>query len=202
MNNKCGKKIFMLVFAGCCIIFAASAKPRKDTFTSFEGATTEWRAVQTMWSDGDVSTGAVLSTDWASDGKQSLKCMYAAPASGKGGSTYFTEKMAMKDISPYDAISYDVYNPSAQTVQAALALTTGSGWTWFESKPVDIKPGEKKTIVVELYEGQLKAASSQWAFKLDLENPDDLRRVAVKFFVPSEAGKGTIYIDNMTLIVE
>lgn len=193
-----------LVAAGLALTASlAVAKPKVDKLDSFEKPSTTWVAVKTNWDDGDKSTDAKLTTEWASDGKQSLKCFFE-PTAGKSkeSATYFTEKMSYKDISPYDAISVDVYNPTGGTIQVALALTTGSGWDWFESKAFDIAPGAKETVRVELYEGALKTESTKWQFAADLESPDDLRRVAVKFFVPEGVKENFAYIDNIQMIVE
>lgn len=200
--KKILKKSALVVSAACLITAAVYAKPKTDQMTGFEGSSTEWRAVSTMWSDGDKSTAIELSSEWASEGKKSLKCKFGDISGGTGAATYFTEKIDYPDISPYDALAFDVNNTTGGTVQVALALTTGSGWTWFESKPVDIPAGQTQNIRVEFYEGALKAAHSNWQHTLDLEDSDDLRRVAVKFFLPAGTKAGAVYIDNITMIVE
>lgn len=197
------KKI-ALAFAGFSLAASlASAKPKSDPMEGFEKGVSNWTAVKTNWGDGDKSTAVEASADWASEGRQSLKCSFE-PTSGKAkeSATFFSEKLPFTDISPYDALSLDVYNPTKSTVQIALALTTGSGWDWFESKAYDIAPGEKKTVRVELYEGALKSAGSKWQFSADLEGSDDLRRLAVKFFIPEGVGETFAYIDNIQMIVE
>ncbi|MBR0098209.1 MAG: hypothetical protein IJP90_00640 [Treponema sp.] len=202
MDNRF-KKFALSAMALMLTATVANAKPKVDKLESFEKGAGSWTAVKTNWGDGDKSTAVAASSDWASDGKQSLKCSFE-PTAGKSkeSATFFTEKMAYTDISPYDAISVEVYNPTNSTIQVALALTTGSGWDWFESKEVDIAPGEKKTVRMELYEGSLKAASSNWQYSSDLENSDDLRRVAVKFFIPEGVKETFAYIDNIQMIVE
>lgn len=196
------KRTILAVLASVCVLSAVAAKPSEDVIEGFEKGSTTWVAVKTNWGDGDKSTGVSLSTDWAAEGKQSLKCEFKTPDAKKESATYYTEKMSARDISPYDAVSFDVYNPTGQTVQCAIALTTGAGWDWYESKAVDIAAGAKQTVRVELYEGALKCPASNWQFTADLEDSDDLRRIAVKFFIPAETAEGVVYLDNVKMIVE
>ena len=202
MNKNLGKVLFAFSFLAFSAPFA-SAKPKVDRFESFEKGAGSWTAVKTNWGDGDKSTAVALSDEWASDGSKSLKCSFESTVGkSKESATFYSEKLGLTDISPYDAISVDVYNPTSATIQVALALTTGSGWDWFESTAFDVPAGAKQTVRVELYEGTLKSAGSKWQFGADLEGADDLRRLAVKFFVPEGVKETAAYVDNIQLIVE
>jgi len=165
----------------------------------FDGFETSgsWIAVGKNWGDGDTSKAVAQSQTWASEGQSSLELSFNAMVKDKGA-TCFTEMMDITDFSPYEAIVFDVNNPTGSPMQVAVAITTGDGWAWFESNVFDIPAGESKDLSVPLYEDTLKAASTNWEYKTSLLDPDDVRRVAFKFFGP-EGLAGSVFLDNIRL---
>lgn len=165
-------------------------------FDGFETAGS-WIAVGKNWGDGDTSKAVAQSAAWAGEGHSSLELSFNAMVKDKGA-TCFTEMMDITDFSPYEAIVFDVNNPTGSPMQVAVAITTGDGWAWFESNVFDIPAGESKDLSVPLYEDTLKAASTNWEYKTSLLDPDDVRRVAFKFFGP-EGLAGSVFLDNIRL---
>lgn len=180
---------------------AAAAGPAKSSGTvlleGFEGAVS-WMAVGKNWGDGDTSKAVVQSGAWASEGSKSLELSFNPMVKDKGA-TCFTEMMDITDFSPYEALLLDVNNPAGSPMQVAVAVTTGEGWAWFESNVLDLPAGETKDLRVDLYTGSLKTASTNWEFKTDLLDSDDVRRVALKFFGP-EGLSGSVFVDNIRLV--
>lgn len=171
-----------------------------DLLEGFEddGVEDLWRAVGNNWNDGDVSSCVEVTTDWCSEGKKSLKCQFNDTGSNGGAATFFTEAPAFVDFSAYKTLSFDVKNPLTVPVQVACAICTGDSWDWHESKCFDIQPGENFGIKVSMFTNELKAGKSNWEFKLNLSDPDDVRRVAFKFILPAKID-GVMYIDNIRL---
>lgn len=165
-------------------------------FDGFE-APGSWIAVGKNWGDGDTSKAVAQSQTWASEGQSSLELSFNAMVKDKGA-TCFTEMMDITDFSPYEAVSFDVNNPTGSPMQVAVAITTGDGWAWFESNVFDLPAGESKDLSVPLFEDNLKAASTNWEYKTSLLDPDDVRRVAFKFFGP-EGLAGSVFLDNIRL---
>lgn len=164
---------------------------------SFEGAPA-WMAVGKNWGDGDTSKSVAPSDAWASEGAKSLELAFNAMMKDKGA-TCFTEMPDITDFSPYEGILFDVNNPTGQGMQVAVAITTGEGWAWFESGVFELPAGESRDLRVDLYAGNLKTAATNWEFKTDLLDSDDVRRVAFKFFGP-EGLEGSLFIDNIRLV--
>ncbi len=178
----------------------AGASPKSSGIVlleGFEGAAS-WMAVGKNWGDGDTSKAVAQSAAWASEGSKSLELSFNPMVKDKGA-TCFTEMMDITDFSPYEAILLDVNNPASSPMQVAVAVTTGEGWAWFESNVIDLPSGESKDLRVDLYTGSLKTASTNWEFKTDLLDSDDVRRVALKFFGP-EGLSGSVFVDNIRLV--
>ncbi len=163
----------------------------------FESPST-WIAVGKNWGDGDCSKSVAVSEAWATEGKKSLVLTFNPLVKDKGA-TCFTEMLGITDFSSYEAIVLDVLNPSDKPMQASVAVTTGDGWEWFESNVFDLVAGENKDLRIELFNGSLKSAGTGWKFTSDLKSPDNVLRVAVKFFGP-EGFSGTVNIDNIRLM--
>ena len=163
-----------------------------------DGAAEFWRAIGSNWKDGDISTAVATSQEWATEGKNSLVCDFNTAGINGGAATFFTEAPAVIDFSPYKAMTFDVKNPFNVPIQVACAVCTGDTWYWHECKPIDLQPGENRGVRMDFFTGELKTANSNWEFKVNLEDPDDVRRVAFKFFVPANES-GSVYIDNIRL---
>lgn len=197
------KKVKLALATALCSLLAfGAAAESEELLEGFEGSSTQWTFVGSKWNDGDKSTAASVSADWKSEGEFSLKCEFGSAKAGAIAATFYTEKPAMTDISPFDAIEFDVHNPTRYTIQVAAAIVTGSGWDWHESRVTNVAAGKTRTVRVPLYEGNLKSASTKWNFSTDLNDPDDVKRMAFKFFIPQGVPASAVYVDNIRLIEE
>lgn len=172
---------------------------KKSGPTLLEGfeAQSSWIAVGKNWGDGDCSKSVKISDAWATEGKSSLALEFNPLVKDKGA-TCFNEMLGITDFSAYEAILFDVKNPSDKPMQVSVAVTTGEGWEWFESNVFDLTAGENKDMRVDFFAGNMKSAGSAWQFTTDLKSPDNVLRLAFKFFGP-EGYAGIVYVDNVRL---
>lgn len=212
--KKTVKIVAVLMIASLCVssVFAKSKKTKKAKETQKVEAPKEvkadmldgfedgmyWRAVGSSWSDGDISSEVELSSDWKTEGSNSLKCSFEQTPEAGGHATFITEAPAIVDVSPYEAWLTDIYNPLDVPIQVSFSLSTGASWEWHESKCFDVPPGVTKDLKMEFFVNALKCASSNWEFTANLADSDDVRRVAVKVIIPGNK-EGCIYIDNLRL---
>lgn len=176
---------------------AAVPQVAQELIEGFNG-TNSWKAVGNSWGDGDCSTNVELSSEWFSEGTESLKGSFGKTGETGGAATFYTEAINVPDVSPYECLYFDVCNPLEVPVQVSFAITTGGAWEWYESNVFDILPGETKDLCVEFYTGTLKSALSGWQFTSNLGDSDDVRRLAIKFQLPGNT-EGFVYIDNIRL---
>lgn len=176
----------------------APATSSADLFDGFENEDGGWKAGGSSWNDGDLSSYVEISSDWATEGKSSLKCAFNYASSKDAHATFMTEIPAYPDMSAYKSVSFDVYNPLDLPVQVSFSLSTGDTWYWYETNEYDIAAGEKKTVTVDLTSQDWKCANTNWQFTSKLVDRDDVRRVTVKFML-SQGAEGGVYIDNMRL---
>lgn len=179
---------------------AAEDKPKPlikiTLFESFEESP-RWFAVGDSWKDGDTSKNAVQSTLNANDGDYSLECSFDMPA-GKAA-TYYMENPEISDWTDVKSVLVDVFNPLSTPLKLALAVKTGSGWTWQETGIVIIAAGANNDVKFDLLTRQLKSDKTKWAFAADIQDPGAVHAVILKFFSDAPA-RGSAFIDNIRLV--
>lgn len=133
---------------------------KKSGTTLLEGfeAQSSWIAVGKNWGDGDCSKSVKISDAWATEGKSSLALEFNPLVKDKGA-TCFNEMLGITDFSAYEAVLFDVNNPSDKAMQVSVAITTGEGWEWFESNVFDLAAGENKDMRADFFTGAMKSAA-------------------------------------------
>ncbi|NLG85110.1 MAG: hypothetical protein GX493_11015 [Firmicutes bacterium] len=183
-----------MVFIGLVLAFALAwtTAVAADPWEGFEGENTAWRAADRSWTDNNA-TGVALSTEYASEGRQSLKVGFSGP--GQKACAYMDKDM---DLSSAKAVTLDLYNATSGG-QVAVAVCTGDSWKWQESPMVDVGPGWNKGLTFDLTSADWKSADTGWAY---VAKPVDLEKVKrfVVIFWEGQEKSGAVYIDNILMV--
>lgn len=186
-RNRLVAIALVLVFA-LAWTMAGAAGP----WEGFEGTATAWRAADRSWTDNNA-TGVALSTEYASEGKQSLKLSFSGP--GLKACAYIDKDM---DLSGAKAVTLDLYNATSGG-KVAIAVCTGDSWKWQESPMVDVGPGWNKGLTFDLTSSNWKSADTGWAYVAKPVDLDKVKRFVVLFWEGQEKA-GAVYIDNIVLV--
>ncbi|MFA5147989.1 MAG: hypothetical protein WC491_02540 [Candidatus Omnitrophota bacterium] len=163
----------------------------------FEDDTGGWRVPDwALEKEDHVARDLASSTDWASEGKKSMKV--TSEFLGGKWSGAFVEIEDYYDWSAYSKLSVDVYIPKdAPTgLKGKIILTTGEEWKWTEmSKTVPLTPGQVTTITASLAPG-----SKDWKNTLVDDNfRKDVRKFGIRVENNKSEWKGMYYVDNIRL---
>jgi hypothetical protein len=163
----------------------------------FEDDTGGWRVPDwALEKEDHVARDIAVSTDWASEGKKSIK-VTSEYLGGKWSGAY-VEIEEYYDWSPYGKLSVDVYIPKDAPVglKGKMILTVGEEWKWTEmSKTVPLTPGQVNTITASLAPG-----SKDWKNTLVDDNfRKDIRKFGIRVENNKTEWKGMYYIDNIRL---
>jgi len=126
-------------------LLALSSVPHaaETVLFGFEDDTGGWRVPDwALEKEDHVARDLSLSTDWASEGKKSMK-VTSEFLGGKWSGAY-VEIEEYFDWSPYSKLLVDVYIPkdAPAGLKGKIILTVGDEWKWTEmSKTVPLNPG-------------------------------------------------------------
>jgi len=177
-------------------IYAAPCMAAEKVLFSFERDTEGWEIPEWALEKQDhVARSIETSKDVAKDGKASLKLMADFP--GKLWTGAVVEASEAFDLTPYDALSFDVYLPkeAPEGLKGKMILTIGENWKFVEmSRSVPLVPGQWTTV-----SASLKPGTTDWA-KITVD--DNFRKDVKKIDIRVESNKkpeykGPIYIDNV-----
>ncbi|HOX09353.1 MAG TPA: hypothetical protein PLV09_01310 [Candidatus Omnitrophota bacterium] len=163
----------------------------------FEDDTGGWRVPDwALEKEDHVARDVSVSSDWASEGKKSMKVV-SEYISGKWSGAYI-EIEDYYDWSAYSKLSVDIYIPkdAPAGLKGKIILTTGEEWKWTEmSKTVPLTPGQVTTVTANLAPG-----SKDWKNTLVDDNfRKDVRKFGVRVENNKSEWKGMYYVDNIRL---
>jgi len=192
------KAVFVLIAVLVFILGCGKAIPaliqKGETGVLWDGFESDlfWAAGGT---DDDCSQNAVKSNEFASEGKNSLKCTYALTANK--GATFLFERN--ENWLEYKGLGVDFNNAADEDIRVAFILCTGSNWMWQESKTVVLTPGKTLNVRFNFFDNNFKTAATNWEIKASIVDIGRIVRVAFKFFSLNDL-TSAVYIDNIRLI--
>jgi len=195
----CLKKLLVLgMVALTACLFSISAHAEDKVLFGFEKDTQGFEVPEwAMEQEDHVAKNIAVSTDVASEGKQSLKVDCVFP--GKSWTAALVEDFEYFDWTPYTTVSVDIYVPATAPIglKGKMILTVGENWKFTEmAKSTQLVPGQWVTVSANLAPG-----SEDWKKTIVDDNfRKDIRKLAVRV----ESNKkpeytGPIYIDNLRL---
>lgn len=161
---------------------------------NFEGDN-YWEPVD--W-ENTAQAGLSISTDKASEGKQSLKVVIREEATDwKNKVGFFREDTI--DLSKANNIIMDVFNEKAADLELAIGLMTGESWAYYESDKKPLKPGWNKDVSFDLAAADFKNKASDWKYEVSLADRDNVGKIFMLIYRPSRMTPDVVYIDNIRI---
>jgi hypothetical protein len=166
-------------------------------YYNFEDDLSGWEVP--MWalgkSDYVAGKDIIVSDDFASDGKSSMKIMADFP--GGNWTTALVEIQQYLNISPYRVIRANIYLPkdAPMGLKAKMILTVGDNWKFVEmSRSVPLIPGKWAVISANIEPG-----SYDWKRIVpDEKFAEDVRKIAIRIESNRKPKySGPIYIDSV-----
>ena len=136
-----------------------------------------------MWGPSKLSTSARVTSQWASQGKQSLECRFIeSTATSANDGMYYMDYLWNFAGTKYLVV--DVYNPNSKPFDFTVAFQVTDNWNWAQMHTVTVEPGEH-TIVLDV---------------TVLTNPIDVVRRINLCYIENARMNGHFYVDNLRLI--
>lgn len=138
-----------------------------------------------------------LNSEFVKQGSRSLKLDYQVPSYHKA---FFENSGAnqaglSEDWSNRKNLIFDLYNPGGPAT-ADVAVSTGSGWIWYESLPKNLTVGWNK-ITIDLTANNWKSQATNWQYTGRIVNLNQVKRLSVGIF--GYNNPGSVYLDNVML---
>jgi len=135
------------------------------------------------WGGSHVTVGAEQWRKWRTDGKYSLHMIYGEQKSPSQSLWYmdYPENETL-DISNYDYIAVDVYNPSNLGIVFGFCMQ-GMDWGWLQSDTWVWFPKGEHTICFDIR-------------NVDKEARKQIRRIMIMMPTETES-EGSVFIDNI-----
>lgn len=190
------KTILALLIIGLSIGCQTRAFCEARLLYGFEKGLKGWEIPDWAFEKDDcVGESIEVSSDYASEGKSSLKIMANFP--GNRWTAAVAEVMEFCDWTPYSTVSCDVMVPQDAPIglKAKIVLTVGDEWTWTEmSRSISLEPGKWITI-----SANLKPGSTDWKKTNPIDEfRADVRKIDIRIESNRKpAYKGPVYIDNI-----
>lgn len=177
--------IAALVFTGAGLVCA-----EEKAFDNFESAAVNWA------SPGWDNIGGVdleLSTEKASEGKQSLK-LTAQDEPQDWKNRIVVAREASLDLSDANMV-LDIYTdvPTGMAVQVGF----DSAGDYYESEKKILSQGWNKDITFDLGTKDFKCKASEWKNTVPLADRSDITKVFILIIHPKKAKNATVYVDNI-----
>lgn len=136
-----------------------------------------------------------IAPNYYSEGTRSLKVDFKkSPKEGIEKIAFYKE--AKLDLSNSKVI-LDIYNISFYNLEVALGFDTGRQRTYYETIAKSIKRGWNKDIAFDLGTYDFKSKQTDWEYSAYLKDADDIKRLFILIYYPSDFKTATIYVDNI-----
>lgn len=176
-----------IVFIG---VNAGLVRAEEKAFDNFEASTVDWA------SPGWENAGGVdltLSTEKASEGKQSLKVVAQDEPQDWKNKVVFAKEAAL-DLSNLNMV-LDIYTDAATGMGAQVGFdSTGD---YYESQKKILSQGWNKDVTFDLGAKDFKCKASDWKYTAPLADRSDITKVFILITHPKKAKNATVYIDNI-----
>ena len=149
------------------------------------------------------------STDWENAGKAELSIALNYYSEGtrslkvdfKKSSKEGIEKIAFYKEAKLDLsnskVVLDIYNNSFYNLEVALGFDTGRQRIYYESLTKSIKRGWNKDIAFDLGTYNFKSKQTHWRHSAYVKDVNDIKRLFILVYYPSDFKAATIYVDNI-----
>ena len=191
------KRLAVVLFAVLLLSSFSVCRAAGVVLFGFEKDTDGWHIPDwALEKEDHIAKTCDVSTDWASEGKQSLAvgCEFL---SNKWSGAY-VEIEDYYNWTPYGKLSVDIFIPKDAPIglKAKLILTVGEEWKWVEmGRTIPLTPGQVTTVTADLTPG-----SKDWKNTVVDDNfRKDVRKFGIRVEDNRTAWKGKIYIDNIRL---
>ena len=135
------------------------------------------------WGPSKLSTSARVTSQWASQGKQSLECRFIeSSATSANDGMYFMDYLWNFASERY--IVVDVYNPQDKPINFSVALQVTDNWNWGGLHTVVVEPG-MHTVVLDLNV---------------IKKPRDIVRRINLCYSENTKMNGHFFVDNLRLV--
>jgi hypothetical protein len=152
-----------------------AARAASDTLYTFETGIEGWQPCTSASCAADSSAVTVTqSLSHTTEGSYSLRLDFDH-ASGHSKAIYQVDNGAGWDFSNRDVLKFDLWK-QGEPAQVAIALSTGSGWVWHESRAVDLEDGDN-AISINLKDDGWKTAASGWNYGVPVQDLDQVYRI-------------------------
>ena len=190
------RRSFFVFSLALLITAAAGAKTYAEVlFEGFEGDN-YWYGVD--WENtGQVNLEVVPEN--ASQGKKALRVTIREEATDWKNKVAFFKEANGIDISKDSQVLLDVYNPSAQNIEAAVGFRTGEGWTYFESPKMPVNKGWNKDMAFDLNSSVFKCKASDWEYNVALADKENIGEFYILVYRPVKMSPDVVYIDNVRI---
>jgi hypothetical protein len=125
-------------------------------------------------------------------GGQSIKVRLS---SGEVGKNVIGRPMAA-DLSGYRWVTFDLQSEMNAGARVALGISTGEDWSYYESAPRYIRPGENPAVAFDLQEETFKSARKDWEYE---DVPMNLERTQALYLVFYPISGGTVHVGQFKL---
>ncbi|MFA5339013.1 MAG: hypothetical protein WC317_02555 [Candidatus Omnitrophota bacterium] len=179
--------IAALVFTG---VSAGIAGAEDKPFDNFESLPVNWA------SPGWENIGGVdleLSTEKASEGKQSLK-LTAQDEPQEWKNRFVIAREAGLDLSGSNMV-LDIYTDVATGMGVQVGFD--SAGDYYESEKKILSQGWNKDITFDLGAKDFKCKASEWKSTVPLADRSDITKVFILITHPKKAKNATVYVDNI-----
>ncbi|MFC1672121.1 PepSY domain-containing protein [Planctomycetota bacterium] len=149
-----------------------------------------WRVVP--WSE---LAGLITADTEKTEGARSLLVQFQGDKEGK----VVLVRPAALDLDGPTMVNVDVFSEKGNT-EVAVAFGCGREFAYHESKPLALKAGWNKDLVVDLGKAEFKSRATQWEYTTKLSKPGEIR--AVYLVLIGSTASGATYVDNVRIVGE
>ncbi len=150
-----------------------------------------------QWGSHNLSLEAELFEEWGTDGPTSADWVYdTIPATG-GQATFFCDQLLETDWTGAKSIVIDINNPESFAITIVFSTQTTDGWTWSQTKTIEIQPGITENVAFDLTSGLLDGNNQ--AIEA-IPGLDMVKRAMFSVMLAGDGKAGRFYVDNIRLI--
>jgi hypothetical protein len=172
----------------------ATAKPVKPVVPSSPEEVDGLEA-KTGWDVEEWGNPAVVRIVDSPDGRG--KVMYVKPQTGQNDKSAVSLLMK-EDLTKLKSLTLEAHHSSAAPLSLALAVMTGAGEKYYESKAVSVAPGAwKYDLKIDLTSKDYKCVATQWKHSTGIGEMKELRRLTL--LIRGGKGEEEIALDRIRL---
>jgi len=97
------------------------------------------------------------------------------------------------DLSEKSKMTFSAFSAEKGRVEVGVAIVTGA--SYFESRPVVVRPDWNMGLTVDLVSPKWKCANTKWRFEAALEKPEDVRQIILLVYIGRR--KARLYFDSI-----